>query len=888
MNSEKDQRKEARPTAEQLLRLLREVGIDRGLSIAVELVYLAWRLSHSEDGRRAWQELHKRVDGHHRKIRLHQDNLSALADDIERVPANVLREVLDVINHAPIDSGDAWLTDVVEALVDSSTLRAGRYRAEHSSPEWLAALLADLTGPGERVIDPACGYGSTLLALHSSARKVQGSDSSLGAVRIAKIRLDMAGANAQVECRDAFEVVDSAATSFDVVSMHPPWGMTLTDEQRQNLEGSGVSAALLSGTGPRSGIAWVVLASMMLRAGGHAAVVLPMTASRPSAALNEVLDLGIVEAVISLPQRFWSGSPITGHIWLMRPMNEAKEQLLMVNGASLAHRSRPQHVALASEARAHIADILERFRNGADLKAAEYVARVVEHAELDPRAGIGPVAYLEPAPEEPQIVPEPAGHLIQRINVAGYKSYGKSTSASLAPITLVYGPNSSGKSSLIQSLLLLRQSLEEPRLITQGRDADVGSFHGVRHRRESQEVTFGLTFGAPVWTLPEGGTADPSELREMSFTFADEGEGRGELTSASIYAGPFRTEWTSNGEGVMTVPVAMLENVFSEIAKGSLLYPPDNPQSLARETTDAGHREQMRRTHGRMQYRSLHRQGLHELAMSFHGLIPAGRSPRLPPWNRTEGEQFQLQKYLDRTAQLATGIGLELKTILEDMVYLGPLRSAPQRIYSRTAAGGPPGDGSEAALTLFDSRSALTGVNRWFHSLEIPYEVGVLPLGTGEAKGVIGDLMALTLKDVRSGIRVSPVDVGYGISQVMPIVIELATRDRALICIEQPETHLHPRLQARLGDLFLEATRSDGQANQLVVETHSEHLILRIQRRIREERLDPNAVAVLYVDQDDQGEAIISRLRIDEDGDFIDEWPGGFFDERLEELFGGL
>ena len=74
-----------------------------------------------------------------------------------------------------------------------------------------------------------------------------------------------------------------------------------------------------------------------------------------------------------------------------------------------------------------------------------------------------------------------------------------------------------------------------------------------------------------------------------------------------------------------------------------------------------------------------------------------------------------------------------------------------------------------------------------------------------------------------------------------------------MICVEQPETHLHPRLQARLADLFIEATQEGGRGNQMIVETHSEHLMLRIQRRIREGSLNPSQVSVVYIDQDTEG-----------------------------------
>jgi predicted ATPase len=103
--------------------------------------------------------------------------------------------------------------------------------------------------------------------------------------------------------------------------------------------------------------------------------------------------------------------------------------------------------------------------------------------------------------------------------------------------------------------------------------------------------------------------------------------------------------------------------------------------------------------------------------------------------------------------------------------------------------------------------------------------------------------------------------------------------------IEQPEVHLHPRLQSAVGDLLIDTVTS-GRA-QVLVETHSEHLVLRLLRRVREGLLDPAALAVLYVEQDDAGAAFVRRLEVDADGDLVDGWPGGFFDERLGEVLSG-
>ena len=138
-------------------------------------------------------------------------------------------------------------------------------------------------------------------------------------------------------------------------------------------------------------------------------------------------------------------------------------------------------------------------------------------------------------------------------------------------------------------------------------------------------------------------------------------------------------------------------------------------------------------------------------------------------------------------------------------------------------------------------------VNEWLERLLIPYSIRVTRVGAGEAESAIGDVVAMILRDRRSDVDVSPKDVGFGISQLLPIVVHLLTARQSVTCVEQPEIHVHPKLQAELAELLVDVT-SEERGNQVLVETHSEHLMLRLQRRIREGVLDAERVSVLYVD----------------------------------------
>lgn len=148
------------------------------------------------------------------------------------------------------------------------------------------------------------------------------------------------------------------------------------------------------------------------------------------------------------------------------------------------------------------------------------------------------------------------------------------------------------------------------------------------------------------------------------------------------------------------------------------------------------------------------------------------------------------------------------------------------------------------------------------------------------------------LVDKRNSTELHPSELGMGVSQALPVIIGSIISGFSVYAVEQPELHLHPKAQSGLGDVFIIGAK--GLQRRYIIETHSEHLILRILRRIREcsqgkaesgaLSITPSDIQVLYVEQTEQGLQITS-LPVDDDGEFTRPWPKGFFEERAEELF---
>lgn len=479
--------------------------------------------------------------------------------------------------------------------------------------------------------------------------------------------------------------------------------------------------------------------------------------------------------------------------------------------------------------------------------------------------------------------------MIERLDIENVKSFRGRHEIPLAPITLVYGQNSSGKSTLLQSLAVLKQTLdpgaarldlEEPPLALHGELVDLGSFStAITAHDMASRLFIGIRFSETPTTLPRSRILkDESQYCGLGFAYSQE-----------RHAPTLRRSIVGSGASPLTFEVRPAKEIPGAPRGVAFRLMAESRSALLEAVED-----RIAHSHGSLAQSFVDWRQRFENAFAennFPWFVGRSFFPEAPMVKT--GDDTDVES--SRAALYPLGYDLfgarknALDALLSRLAYLGPLRAAPKRfqVLSSEQHSTVGTTGEHTAALLARHAQLQRDVNLWLTRLDIPYRLSVDHLG-GDASAVeLGDVIVTVLHDARNDLAVTPQDVGFGISQLLPVIAQMLQGDHRTICVEQPEIHVHPGLQAKVGDLLLDAARP-GLRNQVIVETHSEHLLLRVQRRVREKRFDwltPDQVAVIYVSSDDQGGSHAQRLRLDEDGFFIDEWPQGFFPERIEELF---
>lgn len=530
--------------------------------------------------------------------------------------------------------------------------------------------------------------------------------------------------------------------------------------------------------------------------------------------------------------------------------------------------------------------------------------------------------------------------MLHALELENFKAFGERARIPFAPITLIFGENSAGKSSILQSLNLLKQTRESretdalllPR--TENGIVDLGSFqeilfdHDLKRtlsirveiksdgvggfrlplrkdgiaiefsfRRPSHEKEIFLDqikiyYGKPPKCIaefrPSDETIEPREFLRIGF-FRNSSELSSSklsavecvwLTKELDYWEPEFNWCIKNKEKIRQ----QLEERLKDLQRSS--EDPQENSNRRRKRIDSLKEgiELFKLDFDLETYISKRHSDEINTILGLQGFLPIRTvSSRRDSWISELRPSAMLRANVFNIAILAEAAGRELEQTLKALFPMGPFRRPPERWY--IFRGTSPQDvgyrGDLLPDLLFRRRGLVEDTNEWLKRLEIGYELDVKSVGAN-----LRDLFEVRLIDTRrkgkEDIDVALPDVGFGISQLLPFIVQSLVSEGRIISIEQPEVHVHPRLQADLGDLLAAAVKKENP-NQFIIETHSEHLILRLQRLVRKKQLNPEDVSVIYVSRRPEG-AKAERLHLDEEGDFIDEWPNGFFLERLREL----
>jgi len=527
--------------------------------------------------------------------------------------------------------------------------------------------------------------------------------------------------------------------------------------------------------------------------------------------------------------------------------------------------------------------------------------------------------------------------IISAITIENFKSIKEPVRIELKPITLLFGSNSVGKSTIIQALhytraVIKHRDFNADRTETGGDSIRLGGFHNLVHNHDLKKairLKFELNlpdylnydlFEDTETTIEDILSEFPEEVGRIKEYFElkiKEGEVpwvKISIRQDSIEGEPYVAEQSIGfGDEEFILLTAEPDNIAIRLSIDHPLFPVIDGSSLAALfLSETGEEEQDDKGKTLSATHFLQKLPSERIRLNVDGT----HLKRL-----YEKDLWDAYNKFESILNVAwQSIVDALKIDLDDFRYIGPLRVTPDADFIPNLKYDPSrwANGVAAWDSLVQGDWDIEIVNLWLSDqfFKTGYTINREQLkeidtegdlykkiieGPGTREDLAEQLQQLPVKvrvsiqKENTGIIHHATDIGVGISQLVPI-IPLALGGgwdhEGVIAIEQPELHIHPAMQVVLGDLFIEGL--DYEVNmpgrkRFLLETHSEHLLLRLLRRIRGPRKDslvklrPDDLGIYFLESSAAG-VKATHLRVDQDGEFQDEWPVGFFEEREEEL----
>lgn len=416
-----------------------------------------------------------------------------------------------------------------------------------------------------------------------------------------------------------------------------------------------------------------------------------------------------------------------------------------------------------------------------------------------------------------------------------------------AKINLFFGPNNSGKSAAMSIISLLAQTIRSPDrdvpLLLNGVFEDLGTYEDVVYLNDvAQDITLGMEFTA-IGSPDESPPGPIDRTIEATFHYR--------RPRHQIVLDKLRLSDRATG--------VVLETRVAKVSKSQIIVDvgSDYVDDVTRGPASSGH--------------IILDHFLPEVNRSARLMFPRKRTGRRGMSYREFG--FQLYEF-----------GTILREQLDGVEFIGPFRRNPERIYpfsgETPSSVGVHGENTVGVLVSNDflprrqQKSLISNISKWFQKSGIARELLIFPFSERNFE--------IRLRHVDTGEEENIVDVGYGCSQILPILVAGYQLDAGrTLAIAQPEIHLHPKAEAEIGTFLCDVASRD---IQVFAETHGVHLMLRLQSHVAAGDLSPDDVNVFCIYSDKRTKKkMCRRIPMGPDGFFQEEWPRGFFTERLDE-----